>query len=305
MVTVGLMTLIVLGLLAMFNQTQRAFRSSMTQVDVLESGRAVTEMLARELEQMVASQGGAVNNGTYLSTNFFAEVHYAFTEPAVQGLPGATGLRSNIVQRFFFITHQNQDWTGTGFQVAPDYTVAGRGLGTVGTLYRFATNTSKYGTVYLSGQFEDTMRRAALSGRYTNSTLSRIADGVVHLRLRAFDTYGRLITPAFGNYPPQPGTLLSTVWQWDVGDPNYNSFYINDQIDYYFRSNAVPAYLELELGILEPRTLERLRSLVSNPSDPNQVPNARTYLSNHVAQVHIFRQRIAVRNVDYAAYQQP
>jgi hypothetical protein len=29
---------------------------------------------------------------------------------------------------------------------------------------------------------------------------------------------------------------------------------------------------------------------------------ARTYLSNHVAQVHIFRQRIPVRNVDPSVY---
>ena len=48
----------------MFNQIQRAFRSSMTQVDKLEAGRAVTEMLPRELEQISPSgylYPGAVN----------------------------------------------------------------------------------------------------------------------------------------------------------------------------------------------------------------------------------------------------
>jgi hypothetical protein len=37
MVTVGLLTFIILGLLLMFNQTQRAFRTGMTQTDVLGS----------------------------------------------------------------------------------------------------------------------------------------------------------------------------------------------------------------------------------------------------------------------------
>jgi hypothetical protein len=60
-------------------------------------------------------------------------------------------------------------------------------------------------------------------------------------------------------------------------------------------SNAVPAYLELELGILEPQVLQKYRSIPLGPP-------ARQYLSNHVAQVHIFRQRIPVRNVDLSAY---
>ena len=52
LVTVALLSFIILGLFAMFNQVQRAFRSSMNQVDQLEAGRAVTEMLPRELEQI-------------------------------------------------------------------------------------------------------------------------------------------------------------------------------------------------------------------------------------------------------------
>src|SRR2546427_12839187 len=49
MVTVALLSFIVLGLLAMFTQTQRAFTSGMTQTDVMQSGRAVVETIARDL----------------------------------------------------------------------------------------------------------------------------------------------------------------------------------------------------------------------------------------------------------------
>src|SRR5438552_855059 len=52
LITVGLLSFIILGLLLMFNQVQRAFRSSTTQADILEAGRAVADMLARELEEM-------------------------------------------------------------------------------------------------------------------------------------------------------------------------------------------------------------------------------------------------------------
>src|SRR5205085_5373952 len=71
-----------------------------------------------------------------------------------------------------------------------------------------------------------------------------------------------------------------------------------DQVNCTFWSNAVPAYLELELGVLEPHILERFRGIGSG----NQLAQ-RQYLSNHVAQVHLFRQRIPIRNVDFKAYQ--
>src|SRR5262245_6044945 len=53
MVVMGLLTVIILGLMMMFNQTKKAFTAGMTQVDVLENGRTVTEMIARELSQIV------------------------------------------------------------------------------------------------------------------------------------------------------------------------------------------------------------------------------------------------------------
>src|SRR5262249_37093152 len=52
LVVVALMTIIILGLLLMFQQTQRAFTQSMTQSDVLANGRAVMDLIPREVEQM-------------------------------------------------------------------------------------------------------------------------------------------------------------------------------------------------------------------------------------------------------------
>ena len=71
--------------------------------------------------------------------------------------------------------------------------------------------------------------------------------------------------------------------------------YLPGQVNCYFFSNAVPAYVELELGVIEPNIFERYKSLSGVPAD--------TYLSNHVANVHLFRQRVPIRNVDFAAYQ--
>ena len=66
LVTVAMLSVIILGLVAMFDQTRRAFTSSMTQVDVLEAGRSVADFIAREMEQIAPS--GLTN-----APNFYAD----------------------------------------------------------------------------------------------------------------------------------------------------------------------------------------------------------------------------------------
>jgi type II secretory pathway pseudopilin PulG len=288
LVAVGLMSFIILGLLAMFLQTQRAFRASITQVDVLESGRAVTEMLGRELEQMSPSQvPGCINffmDIPKLGSPPYAQVSSTTTEPLYQALPGSAQRRTNTIDRFFFLTRQNRDWIGTGYQVIADTANAG-----VGTLYRFSQTIPgnfRYPTPYPPLPTPAPLCTNFVTAPLTN--LSRIADGVIHLRVRAFDTKGNLITPAQPGLPAQPAGLKNTTWLWDP--------YVPDEIACTFFDSALPAYLELEIGFLEPRTLERCKAL-------GNVAAQRAYLSNRCAQVHLFRQRIPIRNVDFSAYQ--
>jgi len=111
LVTVALLAFIVLGLFAMFNQTQRAFTSSMTQSDVLEAGRAVSDMFTRELEQIIPADSSAVN--------FYAQM--PALAPLTQSLPGAvapaTLTRTNFLEDLFFLTRSNQTWIGIGYCV--------------------------------------------------------------------------------------------------------------------------------------------------------------------------------------------
>src|SRR5262249_27457656 len=66
--------------------------------------------------------------------------------------------------------------------------------------------------------------------------------------------------------------------------------------NYAYYSNAVPAYVEIELGILKSRTWERAKSIAD-------VTARRQYLLQQVAKVHVFRTRVPIRNVDPQAYQ--
>jgi prepilin-type N-terminal cleavage/methylation domain-containing protein len=50
LVAVGLLSVVILALYAMFDQTQRALRSSVGQVDVFEGSRSALELMSKDLE---------------------------------------------------------------------------------------------------------------------------------------------------------------------------------------------------------------------------------------------------------------
>ena len=50
-----LLSLIVLALMAIFNSTQKAFRSGLTQTDILESGRLAMGLITSDLGAMTPS----------------------------------------------------------------------------------------------------------------------------------------------------------------------------------------------------------------------------------------------------------
>ena len=103
-----------------------------------------------------------------------------------------------------------------------------------------------------------------LSGRgATRFAQHRVIDRVVSLKLTPYDFHGQYLT--------------------NLVDASYSFTNV-------FTNNVLPAYLDLELGILEPRTFEHWRAL-TNVSQAR----AQTYLEQQVARVHLFRQRVPVR----------
>jgi hypothetical protein len=278
----------------MFNQTQRAFRAGIGQNDVLEGGRATMDLIGRDLVQMRPSEGpNYLQNGVVRQvTNFYAGISPQFLNSLVQELPGSSAPRTNMVQSFFFLSKANLDWIGTGYFVLADAPGSG-----VGTLYRFAmVNPSRYGSITVISNFITT----------TSNTYTRVADGIVHLRARAFAIDGSLITTnevtgtngyslPLRPFPPPAGPYHYVEHAVSCVSP-----YDSSQSDCFFMSNAVPAYVEVELGIMEQRTLQHYRAIGN--STPALVLQQRQYLSNHCAQVHLFRQRFSIINVDPAAY---
>lgn len=285
MVAVALMSVIILGLMAMFNQTQRAFRTGMTQTDILESGRFASDMLAGELEQITPAGAPQIHtlHINQFGINFQSQrVNYSY-----MALPGGDQRRTNVMDDVFFLVHQNQTWTGIGYFVRTNSAVI-NSFGTVGILYRYETNAP-------DNRFEsnpDGLYHGFLQalGGQNQGSVRRILDGVVDFQVQSVDTAGWAV-------PYNP------AWHTNRMQNDLNGYYGNGDVIYYqqnihqlsFMSNAVPAYVDLELGILEQQALRHLLALPVAAAQQK-------YLFQQAGSVHLFRQRVAVRKVDPSAY---
>jgi len=293
LLAVALMSVIILALYGMFSYTQRALRSGVTQVDVLEAGRATMDVLTRELAQMRPCDlaGG---------TNFMVRVSevYKAIKPVVQPLLGAgpfgpngPPFRTNLLEDVLFLSRFNKDFNLTLYRVL----YADNG---VGTLSRFTTNIP---ASYLSAEKLATNIISVLLQPPTN--LARIADGVIHFRALPYDADGLPMT-ATNRYMtnvlffPTESNLLGTVLYTNIF-PGRNFFLWQDRwvpketlrwaTNCAFLGNLVPAYVEIELGVLEQQTLEQFKTFAPGSA------LATNFLASHVGQVHLFRQRVPTR----------
>lgn len=298
LVVLVLLSLIVLALMAVFSGIQRAFRASLTQTDTLEGGRAVMDLMANDLESMTPSYG--VSNILYNSANGRVQLWVNPQDPptpinfsaqtVAYGSPPSplyqplisspTGrMRTNILENIFILSKDNingvRSWIGTGYSVStnlPD--------GTLYPLFRFyMTTNASSGLSAVWDLYESFVRF-----NYTNGAQwSHLMDGVVDLTARAYDTNGAWITNGYTfplNFHVQNVLALGST----LGESQL-----------WFCSNAVPASVQIEMGTLEDRALRHAEGL----SGLNQS----NYLANDAAQVHIFRRRVWIRNMDPTAYQ--
>jgi len=265
MVVVVLLSLIVLALMAVFNTTQQAFRASITQTDVLEGGRAAMDLMAEDLRELSPSlQNNAVN--------FYAANASGY--PLVQSfLTG--GQRTNVMENFFILKRNNQTWSGVGYAVYVTPT-------NLYSLYRFSMSTNVAASSPLA--LYNIFTNDVYSGAWTN--LSHLMDGVVQLTVRAYDNQGIWMTNGY------PSPTNATVANVQFYPPAFG------EIGFCMTNNALPASAEIEMGVLEDRTLRRAESLSGN------VTAQSNYLAGAAAQVHLFRQRVAVPNVDPSVYSQ-
>jgi len=277
-----LLSLIVVVLMSVFNSTQQAFRAGVTQTDVLEGSRAAVDLITTDLRTLAPSY-----DATNASVNFLAmdngEITSVNYTPLSQNLPGSSFQRANVLNFFFVLGRNNTKWTAVG------YVVNATNHSPLYPLYRFYAETNI------------SVPPAALYAAFTNAVnysqwtnMSHVMDGVVSLSVRAFDPAGYRMTNTAYVVVPSPNGITNfhdNVYFRYPPSPG--------EVGFRFYSNAVPAAVELQMGVLEDRALQRAESL------PYQSAAQSSYLAQQSGKVHLFRERVTIPNVDPSAYLPP
>jgi len=285
LIVTTLLALIVLALMDVFSSTQRAFRASVTQVDVLEGSRAAMELISSDLRKMTASGGntGYTNRDVNFSSVANGFTYSPWTSPSytplAQNLPGSTGNRLNLLQYFFILGRENTKWTGTGYVV--DTTSASP----LYPLYRYHAEISV--TQPPRMLFTNFLAQIQ-NGSFTN--MSHLVDGVVHLVVRAYDLNGVWLT---NGYTP---TMTPPLDVYYYPPPYYG------EINLDFAGAAIPASVELQMGVMEDRVLARAESLPATVPALQAGDRRTPYLANQSGTVHVFRQHVNIPNVDRSVY---
>jgi hypothetical protein len=275
MVAVTLLIVIMVGLMAMFDQTQKVFVTGLRQTDVLEGGRAAADLLGRDFEQMEA--GGRSGD-----TNFFAELRpWPTTKPAQVLEPdGVDVLKTLTLQDVFFLSHPD-DWNGIGYKVL-DPNAPNTDPILMGALYRFGTNAPVLFSTNFIRTFLGIGRAVNNNSLIGSGQLSRVIDGVVHFKVTAYDRegirYGTTNLAGLYVYEdnPPPSALVEPV-------PSF----------YEFSGMRLPSAIEVEIGVLEPEAVIRARALPG--SGATYADNLRAFIADNSGKIHLFRQRIPIR----------
>lgn len=288
MLAMGIMAVIVGALYGMFHHTQKALRANVTQVDVLEAGRAAMDFLIRDFEQVCASQVRRETNlivgmsplplrrseGARLRQMYYATdppPDFDGYNPVVQNLMLAGATRTNVLTEAYLLNRVGDRFIGTSYRVIN----ATNGVGTL------ARHSDEMPVRYMAHGWLSSNVLTAPASAYAS-----IADRVIHFRVQAYDAAGLLMswgtTNRFTNRIYYPNVMLNT-----------NVFIAQDRLPtettFLFLTNALPTYLDVELGLLEPRAYDQYRAFDAGST------MAHRFLRNRAAQVHLFRQRIPIR----------
>jgi hypothetical protein len=263
LVSTALLAFIVVGLTAMFVQTQRAFKAGMKQATMTDAGQTIISMVASDLAELSDAQNTNIVNlywgwaGTNTSVNY-------------QDFP-ANVYRTNQLQEIYVLIHTNNLWVGVG------YAVSNYGCG-VGTLYQYMAPAYDPLTTNNGNFLFTNFLYPAFDNDFGTNYFHPVASGVVHLKIRAFDQYGN-------------ESAQEQVNRYAVGNTNFSypvpQPYTNDFLDKIVPPAGLPNSIQLEVGVLEPDAFEQLLALPAGPAQTS-------FLGKAGAKIQIYRQNIPI-----------
>jgi len=261
---VAITTLIVFALVSMFNTTTKALLMGIKQKDVWVSARASFGLLSTDIEKVSAGGYATIGgkNELRISALTFGP---PFPSSGLQ-LPNLTVI-NNQLQDFYLLSRDGSRWDLSIYRIIRENPNVG-----VGTLFRFHTNYTTYNLLNSENLPIDYSPVSLMANpnpfKWANDVFvansSRMVDGVIHLRMVAYDNDGRELYP-------------TNAVEYSVTGSSFE-----------FGGETLPAAVDLEMFVMEPERINEFRAQSGDIAKRN-------YLQEHIGNIQMFRTRIPIR----------
>lgn len=298
LVAIGLLTVVILALYAMFDQTQKALHANIAQTDIMESGRSAMELIVRDIERAQApGLAGAINLA--IQKKDFVQAGSSGTPFVPPGVVDVNHRDFPLNDLFFLSPTSSNRWTALGFFVGHSTDARRQPDENLGTLYRYqdpypqaargAAAADRFFAFYANPKASDydLGRPDPRNSNFPNpafraANATRLLDNILFFRVLPFARSGVPIDHHTLRTYLAPTNALAR----GIIVTNQNAF------PYYrtaFTGPALPSAVEVELGMLSPR----LWTQYTNQANFQLKTN---FLAKHAADILVFRQRIPLRS---------
>ena len=284
LVAVGLLSVVVLALYAMFDQTQKALHRSIAQTDVMEGGRSAFDLVVRDVER---AHPTGVTGPIELPVYNLVVRKFQLAAQAGPGSRDIVHRDSTFSELFYMLPVRDRLWTAAGLYVASETDASQpvsviNGVESVGTLYRYQAPSSTFvrgpaATTSLGKLTSDLINNTATARNRRASNSTRLLDGVVFFRVLPYGGSGLPLDEV--SISPKLTLTNIIIARPKATPPTYLTA---------FTGSAMPSAVEIEFGVLPPKSLIQYRSVPDNLKAG--------YLNKHAAEILLFRQRIALRS---------
>ena len=279
LIAITILTLVVVLLASLLSGVSRAWISSEQQVETFQDGRAILEMISRELSQACISPTlQFVQNPTLSGATQRANSSSLFWQAGLTSTD-----KGNLCEIGYFLTEDTAQHT---FQ-----------------LKRFfvpPTDTANY--QIFANPPNDSAALWATNFVATPSLNTVVSDGVVSFWIRCLDTNGDPIPWVAAAPPLQFNSAAHFQPAVPAPAPSPNFKYTNSSST--VQAHLLPAAVELTIVTIDSKTMQRSRASIPNLpvlAGPQDVPNATTafnqsLIANKVQTARTFSIRVGMKN---------
>lgn len=285
LIATAILSLLVLLLTSLLSGINRAWVSGEQRVSEFQDGRAILELISRELSQAVISPNlQMVHNPTMPpGLNQRANSDSIFWQA-----PATTTTRGNLAEIGYYLTEDHANTGGDVYQLKRFFVPP-----TDATNYQIFTSPN-----------QPTDNSAPWVTSFVSNPLSTpVSSGVLAFWVRCFDSNGDLIPWLSANATGVGPLKFNSAAHFQPAIPGQTSSFRYTDASSTARANLLPATVELTIVTLDPQTFKTDPSIPpqSPQNIPDDLPTVRDsfnqqLISNNIRAAHAFSTRVKLVN---------